>query len=68
VTDIHYRVLNQLGYTDLPNSYIKLLIDWSFGVNSNPLYVDIGTATCFVFAMIGMIVTNWVSSHYNLEE
>ncbi|HNN03803.1 MAG TPA: DUF2784 family protein, partial [Leptospiraceae bacterium] len=43
VTDMHYQVLYALGKTDLPNSYIKYLLDKIFGTDLNALYVDIGT-------------------------
>lgn len=57
VTDIHYQVLYRLGKTDLPNSYIKYLLDKIFGTDLNPLYVDIGTGTGFAVAVIGAV---WV--------
>lgn len=57
VTDMHYQVLYALGKTDLPNSYIKYLLDKIFGTDLNALYVDIGTGTGFAVAVIGAV---WV--------
>ncbi len=57
VTDIHYQVLYRLGKTDLPNSYIKYLLDKILGTDLNALYVDIGTGIGFAIAVIGAV---WV--------
>ena len=55
VTDIHYQILYRLGKTDLPNSYIKYLLDKIFGTDLNALYVDIGTGIGFAVAVIGAV-------------
>lgn len=53
VTDIHYQILYLLGSKDLPNSYIKYLLDKVFGTDLNALTVDIGTGIGFAVAVIG---------------
>ena len=51
LTDWHFNVLRNLGYYDLPNSYIKYLIDRIFNCDINTKLVDIGTATSFFLAL-----------------
>ena len=47
-TDWHWRVLEALGHTDLPNSYIKFLIDSALGTDANAFGVDAATLAVFV--------------------
>lgn len=50
LTDWHFSVLEKLGRTGLPNSYIKYLADRITGLNFNPALVD--NATLFVFLAV----------------
>lgn len=50
-TDWHFNVLLKLGKTDLPNSYIKYLIDRITGLNLNASLVDQVTLYAFLAAL-----------------
>jgi hypothetical protein len=50
LTDWHFRILEKLGKTDLPDSYIKYLADRLTGLNFNPSLVD--KVTLFLFLAI----------------
>lgn len=51
LTDWHFKILRHLGEHDIPNSYIKYLIDRIFSCNINAKIVDTGTATLFFMAL-----------------
>jgi signal transduction histidine kinase len=52
-TDWHWMVREQLGYTDLPQSYLKYLVDALTGLNVNAMLVD---AVAFVlFATVAAL-------------
>ena len=51
LTDWHWNVLVKLGNTDIPNSYIKYLIDRLFGVDVNVQLVDYSTVVFFFLAL-----------------
>ncbi|WCL47746.1 DUF2784 family protein [Leptospira sp. GIMC2001] len=55
LTDWHYDILRDLGYSNLPYSYIKFCLDSIFGSDLNPFYVDIGTVIGFVIAVAGAV-------------
>jgi uncharacterized membrane protein len=60
--DWHWRVKHTLGEVNLPNSYIKYLLDLLTGFNWNAALVDILTFTCFfgaLFASVFMNVRDW---------
>jgi len=52
LTDWHFSVLEKLGKTELPNSYIKYLADRLTGLNFNPDLVDIITLIVFLAAFL----------------
>jgi len=52
LTDWHFSILNKLGETGLPNSYIKYMIDRLTGLNFNATLVDKGTLWSFLAALI----------------
>jgi len=52
LTDWHFSILNKLGETGLPNSYIKYMIDRLTGLNFNATLVDKGTLWAFLAALI----------------
>jgi hypothetical protein len=58
-TDWHWRVRWQLGQTDMPNSYIKFLIDSFTGWNANATLVDGITVAAFFLACILAVYVNW---------
>lgn len=51
-TDWHWAVLQRLGYTELPQSYIKFLILEITGWNLNDTLVDAVTVAAFVAAFV----------------
>jgi hypothetical protein len=57
-TDWHWRVLEALGETDLPRSYIKLLFDRMTGLDASPFWTDVVTLTSFLAALAISITLN----------
>jgi hypothetical protein len=53
LTDWHFRILEKLGKTDLPDSYIKYLADRLTGLDFNPSLVD--KVTLYVFLGVFVI-------------
>jgi hypothetical protein len=51
LTDWHFRILEMLGNTDLPYSYVKYLADRLTGLNFNPSLVDKLTLYVFLGAL-----------------
>jgi hypothetical protein len=52
LTDWHFSILNKLGKTDLPDSYIKYLADRITGLNINASLVDHVTLYVFLAALM----------------
>jgi hypothetical protein len=50
LTDLHFRILNKLGETGLPSSYIKYLTDRLTGLDISAALVD--TVTLYVFLAV----------------
>jgi hypothetical protein len=57
-TDWHWMVREHLGYTDMPRSYIKFLIDIPTGWNLNDDLVDIVTVTALALVSAASIYVN----------
>lgn len=57
-TDWHFNVLEKLGKTGLPNSYMKYLADRITGLNINPSLVDSVTLYAFIAALALSIYLN----------
>ena len=51
LTDWHFQVLKKLGNANLPNSYIKYLVDRITGFDLNAAFVDRMTLILFILAM-----------------
>ncbi len=51
LTDWHFSVLNKLGISDLPSSYVKYLADRLTGMNFNSSLVDRITLYSFLVAL-----------------
>ena len=65
LTDWHFTILNKLGKTDLPDSYIKYLFDRLTGLSINSFLVDQVTLYAFLVALVFSIFFNlrdWVKS------
>ena len=58
-TDWHWQVQQSLGITDLPNSYIKYLVDTVTGLSANPFLIDLFTLILFLTAFILSIWFNF---------
>ncbi len=58
-THWHWLVRRELGYTDMPNSYIKFLIHELTGLNLNATLVDTGTAVFFFVAFAISLFVNF---------
>ncbi len=57
-TDWHWRVRMALGYTDMPSSYIKFLVDAVTGWNTNARLVDAVTCIAFVLSAVASVCVN----------
>jgi hypothetical protein len=63
-TDWHYQVRMKLGFSDMPPSYVKFLIDTLLGTDLNSKLVDISTLTFFFLAFVMSIyvnIMNWLN-------
>ncbi|MDZ7680780.1 MAG: DUF2784 family protein [Fodinibius sp.] len=58
-THWHWSVRRQLGYADMPNSYIKFLIHQLTGFNIDAALVDAGTAIFFFLALVISLYVNF---------
>jgi len=58
LTDWHFAVLEKLGRTDLPNSYIKYLADRLTGLDINASMVDKFTLYSFLAVLLISILLN----------
>lgn len=64
-THWHWKVRWRMGLDDMPNSYIKFLLDRLTGLNWNAAFVDAATLILFVLALAASLYTNirdWRSS------
>ena len=58
LTDWHFSVLNKLGISDLPSSYVKYLADRLTGLDLSPTLVDNVTLYSFLAALSISIFLN----------
>lgn len=58
LTDWHFTVLEKLGRTNLPNSYVKYLADRLTGKDFNAHLVDSVTLYLFLAALILSVILN----------
>lgn len=58
-TDWHWQVRRELGHTDIPNSYIKFLIELLTGIELSAMTVDIATAVLFFGALVISLYVNF---------
>jgi hypothetical protein len=57
-TDWHWQVKLKLGEYDIPNSYVKYLIDTLTGLNVNASLVDALTGIGFALAVVASVSIN----------
>lgn len=58
LTDWHFQVLENSGYTDLPNSYVTFLIQRFTGHTPNQQLTDTVTMICYFTALVVSVVLN----------
>lgn len=58
LTDWHWLVREKLGFRDMPNSYVKFLVDSLTGWNVDATTVDILTAVLFALALVVSLTLN----------
>jgi len=59
LTDWHFRVLNKLGVSDLPLSYVKYLADRLLGTDFNSATIDSITIWTLVAALLISLYLNF---------
>ncbi|MBK8563290.1 MAG: DUF2784 domain-containing protein [Saprospiraceae bacterium] len=59
LTDWHWAVLEKIGKTDLPNSYLKYLLDLVTGMDWNAKLVDGMAVAGLAIALIGSLWANF---------
>jgi len=58
-THWHWMVRRELGYGDMPNSYVKFLIQQLTGIELSATVVDFGTAIGFFGALLISLYLNF---------
>lgn len=58
-TDFHWKILKQLGRNNLPNSYMKFLVDRTFGTNVDPELTDWTTGVGFLLCASLSLIVNF---------
>jgi hypothetical protein len=58
LTDWHFMVLEKLGKTNIPNSYIKYLADRLTGLDFNPLTIDKVVLWAFIVSLVFSLFFN----------
>lgn len=64
LTDWHWQVLEKLGKTNLPNSYISYLLDRVLGCAPGEKWVDAGTLVLTLWAFGMSAWVNWRKNNY----
>jgi hypothetical protein len=59
LTDWHFKILERLGHTNLPNSYIRFLITRLTGLEPRQGLVDAFTAWGLILALAASLYTNF---------
>jgi len=60
LTDWHFRILEKMGKSNLPNSYIKYLADRITGMSFNQDIVDSLTLYLYLAALVISLVINYI--------
>ena len=63
-TEWHFRVLERMGETNLPVSYIEYIVERFLPVDVNPKLVDIFTVGLFFAALIISLILNSLDRFY----
>ena len=59
LTDWHFNILERLGHTDLPSSYISFLVSRLCGLHPEPGFVDAATAWGLILALMASLYLNF---------
>jgi hypothetical protein len=59
LTELHWQVLEKLGKTGLPNSYLKYLFDTLTGLDWNAELVDTAAGVGIVLALLASVWVNF---------
>lgn len=59
LTDWHYKVMTSLGKTNLPNSYIKYLLDSFTPFSLDEKTVNISAFLGLIFCVLGTVISNF---------
>ena len=65
ITDWQWRVKENLGEQNLPNSFIKYYADWLTGFRFSPEVVDTWTAILFLLAALLSVYVNFFRTKIN---
>jgi hypothetical protein len=60
LTEYHWRLRRRLGYQDMPDSYIKFLLDTLTGADWDAVLVDTLTACVFILTFLISIRLNYI--------
>ncbi len=58
LTDWHWQIRRALGHFNMPNSYVKFLLDRLTGLDWNAVFVDVLTASVFAASLVLSVVLN----------
>ncbi len=58
LTDWHFKILEKMGHTGLPASYIKYIADRLTGYNFDPKFINHITAIAFIIAFTFSVILN----------
>lgn len=59
LTDWQWQVKTKLGEANLPNSYIKYILDALTGIDWAPLHVDVLTFVVFLISVFGCAIQTY---------
>lgn len=68
LTDWHYEVLNKLGKSNLPVSYIQYLLETFFSVSVSQNQTDTWTMILFFVALVCSLYVNFLSKLLNRKK
>ena len=68
LTDWHFRILEKMGTSNLPNSYIKYLADRITGMSFNQDIVDSMTLYLYLAALVISLVINYIGRKNRKKE
>lgn len=61
--DWHWQILEKMGRSDLPSSFVKFVLDSLSGRDWDPSTVDVITALALLSVLCLSVYTNWKDSY-----